>query len=173
MRLPYNPAVSTPSFQAEIAIRTATPADAATIADYNQRLAWESEGKRLDAAMLREGVERLLNDRSLGQYFLACRGQEILGQVMITYEWSDWRNGQIWWIQSVYVPAEHRQLGIFRRLYTHVRDLARQQAVGLRLYVERRNGVARQVYQNVGMQDSGYLVLEELFSPQTETSTRP
>jgi GNAT superfamily N-acetyltransferase len=171
--LPYNPAVSHTASQAEIVIRTAEPADAATIADYNQRLAWESEGKRLDAGTLRLGVERLLNDRSLGQYFLACRNAEILGQVMLTYEWSDWRNGQIWWIQSVYVPAEYRRLGVFRRLYAHVRQLAQQQAVGLRLYVEQQNAVALQVYQNVGMQDSGYRVLEELFPPSTDVSTAP
>jgi GNAT superfamily N-acetyltransferase len=171
--MPYNPAVPETPSQNEIVIRTAVAADAATIADYNQRLAWESEAKRLDPATLRQGVERLLADRSLGQYFLASRDGQILGQVMITYEWSDWRNGQIWWIQSVYVPLEHRRLGVFRRLYNHVRELARQQAVGLRLYVEQGNDVAQQVYQNVGMQASGYLVLEEFFPPQSHPTAAP
>jgi GNAT superfamily N-acetyltransferase len=166
--LPYNPAVTTAPLPSDISIRHAVAADAPTIVEFNQRLAWESEGKRLEHLTLRHGVERLLADASLGRYFVACRGDEMLGQVMLTYEWSDWRNGQIWWIQSVYVPAEHRRLGVFRRLYQHVRDLARREAVGLRLYVEHGNDVARRVYQSVGMHNSGYLVLEEMFAQQLD-----
>jgi GNAT superfamily N-acetyltransferase len=151
----------------EITIRLAQPIDAATIAEFNQRLAWESEAKRLDTLALRAGVKRLLDDSCLGQYFVACRGDEIVGQLMITYEWSDWRNGHIWWVQSVYVKPEYRRTGLFRRLHAHVRAEAieRGDIVGIRLYVERNNVVAHEVYRNVGLADAGYQVMEEMFSP--------
>jgi len=83
---------------------------------------------------------------------------------MLTYEWSDWRNGQIWWIQSVYVPAEFRRLGVFRALYQHVEQFARRTSgvVGLRLYVERHNTAALDVYRRMGLADAGYVVLEKV-----------
>ena len=159
---------------ASIVIRPAAPGDAETIIDFNQRLAWESERKQLDAETLRRGVAALFADESRGRYFVACLGEQIVGQLMLTYEWSDWRNGQIWWIQSVYVPPEHRRLGVFRGLHAHVRRLAQEegQAVGLRLYVEQNNEVARQVYRQLGLADAGYLVLEDMFVSQQSPSAR-
>src|SRR5687767_2743552 len=111
----------------KLQIRDATLADAATIADFNQRLAMETEDKRLDDATLRRGVQRLLADGTRGRYFVACRDGQIVGQLMITYEWSDWRDGQIWWLQSVYVVSECRRQGVFRQLHEHARRLARDQ----------------------------------------------
>src|SRR5688572_15762101 len=149
----------------DLEIRPATRQDAATIVDFNQRLAWESEQKRLDEPTLRRGVERLLEDPSRGGYFMARHNGQIVGQLMITYEWSDWRNGPIWWLQSVYVIPEYRRQGVFRQLHTHVRSLAkdRGEAVGLRLYVERNNVSAHEVYRQAGMRDAGYFVMEEMF----------
>ncbi len=146
-------------------IRDATPPDTATIVDFNQRLAWETEQKHLDPATLTQGVGRLLADASLGRYFLATSGGQIVGQLMITYEWSDWRNGPIWWLQSVYVIAQFRRQGVFRCLHEHVRGLAKDQAeaVALRLYVERENHAAQAVYRQAGMEDAGYFVMEEAF----------
>jgi GNAT superfamily N-acetyltransferase len=149
----------------ELEIRDATLEDAATIVDFNERLAWESEHKRLDHKTLRQGVQRLLADSSWGRYFVACREGQIVGQLLITYEWSDWRNGPIWWLQSVYVVADCRRQGVFRQLHAHVRSLAKDQgqAVALRLYVERNNVAAHEVYRQAGMHDAGYFVMEESF----------
>jgi GNAT superfamily N-acetyltransferase len=149
----------------EITVRDATLDDAATIVDFNERLAWESEHKRLDHETLSQGVRRLLADASRGRYFVACREGRIVGALMITYEWSDWRNGPIWWLQSVYVVPECRRQGVFRRLHSHVRGLAKDQgqAVALRLYVERNNVAAHEVYRNAGMEEAGYFVMEESF----------
>jgi GNAT superfamily N-acetyltransferase len=149
----------------DLEIRDATLDDAVTIVDFNQRLAWESEHKRLDHQTLSQGVERLLSDASRGRYFVACRDGQIVGQLLITYEWSDWRNGPIWWLQSVYVVPEFRRQGVFRRLHAHVRSLAKDQsqAVALRLYVERNNHAAHEVYRQAGMEDAGYFVMEETF----------
>jgi GNAT superfamily N-acetyltransferase len=151
--------------QLEIDIRDATLADAGTVAEFNQRLAMETEHKRLDDATLRRGVERLLTDGTRGRYFVACREGQIIGQLMITYEWSDWRDGPIWWLQSVYVIPECRRQGVFRRLHEHARRLAKDdgEAVGLRLYVERNNYPAHAVYRQAGMEDAGYFVMEEMF----------
>lgn len=145
-----------------LTIRRAGPTDAEVIVTFNARLAEESEGKQLDQAILRSGVERALADVARCQYFLAQDGEHIVGQLMITYEWSDWRDGWIWWIQSVYVRREARQRGVFRALFEHVRQLAHEtgDVVALRLYVERDNHVAQQTYARLGMRPTGYLVLE-------------
>jgi GNAT superfamily N-acetyltransferase len=149
----------------ELQIRDATLADAETIVDFNERLAWESERKRLDRETLTQGVRRLLADPAWGRYFVACQEGQVVGQLLITYEWSDWRNGPIWWLQSVYVLPECRRQGVFRRLHAHVRQLAKDQgqAVALRLYVERNNHAAHAVYRQAGMEDAGYFVMEETF----------
>lgn len=147
-----------------LTIRDATATDVDVIVDYNVRLAAESEGKSLNAATLRRGVAALLADAAHGRYFLACRGPRVVGQVMITYEWSDWRNGRIWWIQSVYVPPEDRRGGVFRALFQHIRGLAESTPgiVGLRLYVEENNTLAHAVYRDLGMIDAGYFVLQRM-----------
>lgn len=135
------------------------------IVDFNRALARESEDRELDPAKIGPGVVAVLADGTRGRYFVASFGEEIVGQLMHTWEWSDWRNGEIWWVQSVYVHPEHRGRGVFRMLWNHVRGLAREQAnvVGLRLYVEHRNGTAQDAYRKLGLRDAGYIVMEELF----------
>jgi len=109
------------------------------IADFNQRLAKETENLRLDPACLGPGVAALLQDPAKGVYYLAETGGAVVAQVMITYEWSDWRNGNLWWLQSVYVKREFRRLGIFRALFRHITELAHAQkdVCGVRLYMLR------------------------------------
>jgi ribosomal protein S18 acetylase RimI-like enzyme len=143
-----------------LSLRRAGPGDAAVIVEFNFRLALESEGKTLDRAVLAAGVAAGLADESKALYFLAEEGGEALGQVMVTTEWSDWRNGWIWWVQSVYVRQGARRRGVFRALYEHVHAQAGPGVVGLRLYVEQDNVAAQQTYQRLGMERTGYLVLE-------------
>ena len=114
---------------------------------------------------LTAGVHAALDDPARGRYLLACDGDRIVGQLMLTTEWSDWRNGVLWWIQSVYIPPETRRRGVFRALFAHVQSLARATpgVVGLRLYVEQNNTVAHEVYRRVGMQDACYRVFEQMF----------
>jgi GNAT superfamily N-acetyltransferase len=146
-----------------LAIRQATPADAPTVIEFNRLLAEESEGKILDPAVLTPGVHAALADPHKGLYFVAEEDGRLLGQTMITYEWSDWRNGWIWWIQSVYVRPEARQRGVFRALYEHIRQEAERAAcAGIRLYVEDNNQRAHQTYYRLGMKRAGYFVLEQL-----------
>lgn len=149
----------------ETAIRTATLDDLETIVDFNARLADESEGLRLDRRTLRDGVRALLSDAARGSYHVACDGGGVVGQMMHTREWSDWRNGDLWWIQSVYVRPDHRRRGVCRALYFHLRRLAAADpgVVGLRLYVERGNAAARAAYARLGMQGAGYVVMQDLF----------
>jgi GNAT superfamily N-acetyltransferase len=147
-----------------LSMRRATPADAPIVAEYNRRLAAETENKDLDPTILAAGVAAGLTDPSRALYFVAEEDGAVLGQMMITFEWSDWRNGMIWWIQSVYVRADARRRGVFRALYQHVYDLARQDSkvIGLRLYVENHNHAAQQTYQQLGMTPAGYLVFEKV-----------
>lgn len=146
-------------------IRAAVPADAEVIAEFNVRLAAETEHKTLDPPTIAAGVQALLADPRLGRYFLALRDGLPVGQMMHTREWSDWRNGEIWWLQSVYVVSDARQQGVFRALYQHLESLARATptVVGLRLYVETHNSRAQDAYVRLGMQMAGYAVMESLF----------
>jgi ribosomal protein S18 acetylase RimI-like enzyme len=145
-----------------ITLRAAQPADAPTIVDFNRLLALETEHKQLDPAVLEAGVTAVLADPSRGRYFVAEEDGLILGQLMVTTEWSDWRNGWIWWIQSVYVRHTARRRGIFRSLYRHVHETAQADpaVIGLRLYVERDNARAQQTYQSMGMEATSYFVFE-------------
>lgn len=143
-------------------IRRAGVEDAEVVAEFNYRLAVESEGKTLDRAILLSGVKALLLDENKGVYHLACdAGGKPIGQVMYTYEWSDWRNGWHWWIQSVYVMAEHRGKGVFKQVFEHLRKCALEQGdvIGFRLYVEENNAVAHEVYLRSGFERAGYFVL--------------
>lgn len=145
-------------------IRRATPADAATVIEFNRRLAEESEGKTLDPAVLTPGVQAALADPGKALYFLATTADGAnAGQMMLTFEWSDWRNGYFWWIQSVYVRMEFRRQGVFRALFEHVRTLAEQtpEVIGLRLYVDHDNTTAHQTYYQLGLMKSNYFVLEK------------
>jgi ribosomal protein S18 acetylase RimI-like enzyme len=146
-------------------IRTATEDDLQRIVLFNQAMARETEGRELDRRTLTKGVERLLKHPSHGRYFVAEREGRIVGQLMITTEWSDWRNGEIWWIQSVYVSKQHRRSGIYRQLHEYARDLAHtDRAIGLRLYVERDNEPARATYRALGMIESSYRIFEEFWA---------
>ena len=133
------------------------------------RLALETEGRRLSPSRLKSGVSALLRDKSKGVYFIAEIGGQIAGQLLITREWSDWRNGHFWWIQSVYVVEKFRGQGVFRALFKHVRALAkaRRDVCGLRLYMEAGNARARQAYERLGLKQTEYQVFEMDFVMKT------
>ena len=145
-------------------IRVATIDDLETIADFNVLLAEETEDTSLDRETVLQGVRTLLSDETRGSYYVACAGG-IIGQMMHTREWSDWRNGDIWWIQSVYVQPDYRRQGVFRSLYGHLKTLAESDpdVVGLRLYVEQDNQAARATYAGLGMRQVRYLFMQDLF----------
>ena len=147
-----------------VEMRIAVARDAATLAGFNQAMAQETEARRLEADHLLPGVEAVLRDPRHGFFVVADTGREIAGALLVTYEWSDWRNGRFWWIQSVYVRPEHRRRGIYRRLHEFVRERARAagDVVGLRLYVERENTNAQRTYAALGMSETAYRMYEEL-----------
>src|ERR1700681_4568479 len=132
----------------EIIVRPATIDDAEFIAKGNAQMALETEGRTLDPTILRAGVRAVFNDPARGFYLIAQIDGQPAGQMMITYEWSDWRNGVFWWIQSVYTVPELRGRGVFKSLYSHVESLARESGgvCGLRLYVEAHNQRAQAAY---------------------------
>jgi GNAT superfamily N-acetyltransferase len=150
------------SASALIRIRPAEGADAALLADFNAAMALETEGRTLDAATVRRGVEIGLSRPDYCRYHLAELEGRVVGQLMITWEWSDWRAGMFWWIQSVYVVPGARGRGVFKALYRHVESMARGdgECRGLRLYVERHNASAQAAYARLGMRDAGYGVFE-------------
>jgi ribosomal protein S18 acetylase RimI-like enzyme len=145
-------------------VRLAENADAAAMVDFNQAMAFETEGKNLDAQILQSGVESVVHDENKGFYVVAEDAGKIVGGLMITFEWSDWRNSWFWWIQSVYIVPEYRGRGIYRMLYDFVKETARQRnnVCGFRLYVEKENVAAQKVYEKLGMQSSHYLMYEEM-----------
>jgi ribosomal protein S18 acetylase RimI-like enzyme len=144
-------------------IRLATPADAGVLIEFNAAMARETEGKDLLPEVIGAGVHSLLANPTAGFYVIA-EVERVLAALMITKEWSDWRNGSFWWIQSVYVRPEARRQGIYRRLYCHVQEMAAQdpKVCGFRLYVERENRAAQATYGALGMKETRYLVFEEL-----------
>jgi GNAT superfamily N-acetyltransferase len=146
----------------KILIREATIDDVRTIVEFNRQLAIETESKELDPAVLTLGVERALAQPELCRYFVAELGAEVVGQTMITYEWSDWRNGLFWWIQSVYVHPRYRGGGVFRALHDYISTLAKAEPniSGLRLYVDQHNHAAMATYQRLGLAPSGHHVYE-------------
>ena len=147
----------------ELLLRKAQLRDASAIAAFNSSMALETEGKVLLPEVVGEGVLRLLNDPSLGFYVVAEHGGRVVGCLMVTNEWSDWRNGLFWWIQSVYVQAGWRRKGVYRRLYDFIRELAQADPgiCGFRLYVEKENAVAQTTYESLGMARTDYLIYEE------------
>jgi len=149
-----------------VLIRPARLADADLIAGYNRALARETEGRDLDPARIGPGVRAVLDDASKGRYLVAELDGEVVGQLMVTFEWSDWRNGMFWWIQSVYVRPDRRGAGIFSALYQAVESEARLEAgvCGIRLYMEHHNDRARAAYLRLGMKPAGYEVLETDFT---------
>ncbi len=151
-----------------VKVRDAIPRDVETIVQFNCAMAAESEKKQLDPRLAREGVEAAFASPALCRYFVAELGGRVVGQTMITYEWSDWRAGVFWWIQSVYVLPDCRGRGVFRALYEHIASLARRQAgvCGLRLYVDRGNRPAMEVYERLGLRPTGHLLYEVDWSAQ-------
>lgn len=144
-------------------IRLATSSDVPALVAFNQAMALETEGKTLDAETLTKGVTAVFADAGKGFYVVAEDNGEILGGLMVTTEWSDWRNGWFWWIQSVYIRPEGRGQGIYRNLYEFVKQKAADDCgvCGFRLYVEKENEKAQAVYEKLGMQKTYYLMYEE------------
>lgn len=138
------------------------PRDVETVARFNVAMAFETESLSLQEATVLRGVRALLEDPSKGLYFVAEQGDDLVGQVMVTTEWSDWRCAYWWWIQSVYVLPQHRLTGVFRRLYAAVKSVAdsRGDVHGLRLYVENENHRAQATYEALGMQRGRYVLFE-------------
>ncbi|KIQ98012.1 GNAT family N-acetyltransferase [Lysobacter sp. A03] len=159
----------------QIDIRDATPGDAGLLAQWSAAMALETESRVLTPATILAGVKAGIADAARARYFIASGsaglggGETVrvdVGTLMLTREWSDWRNGDWWWIQSVYVDPGYRRRGVLSALYRHVEVLARQTdgVIGLRLYVERDNAVAQRTYSALGMADAGYRIYEAGFS---------
>ena len=144
-------------------IRLATLADAEAMVEFNQAMALETEGKHLDTDVLRLGVTGVFSDPQKGFYVVAESGGEIAGGLMVTYEWSDWRNAWWWWVQSVYIRPAARGQRIYSKLYDFVKERAvADGAYGIRLYVETENVHAQRVYEKVGMDRSPYFMYDEM-----------
>jgi len=148
----------------DLHVRRAGMRDADTIARFNAQMAFETEGKELIGEVIGAGVRKLIETPSLGFYLVAEHEDRVVACLMITNEWSDWRNGLFWWIQSVYVDAAYRRQGVYRRMYEEVRSLAKADAgvCGFRLYVEKENEVAHATYASLGMKETDYFMYEEL-----------
>ncbi len=146
-------------------VRAARPQDLESLVDFNCRLARETEDHELDPATVRRGLSRLFDNPAAGFYTVAEQEGRVVGCLLITFEWSDWRDGWLWWIQSVYVEAAARRRGVFRRLFEHVREKAETDGDvrGLRLYVERENGRAQATYASMGMAEAPYKLFERYF----------
>jgi GNAT superfamily N-acetyltransferase len=145
------------SMKHDISIRPAQGSDLLALIDNNQAMAWETEARRLPEEILSKGVAALLHDPNKGFYLIAEIDGVIAGSLMVTSEWSDWRNGDMWWFQSVFVRPDFRGMGVFKALFQHVAKMAKEQEVReLRLYVERDNERAQKVYRALGMEHSHY-----------------
>ena len=147
-------------------IRFAEVEDAEIIAQFNCELAEETEDDELDLVTVTRGVTRFLQGAGAGFYIIAEIDKRIIGCLMVTHEWSDWRDGNLWWIQSVYVKAEVWRQGVFRSLFHWVQERAKVEAdvCGIRLYVERDNERAQQTYESLGMKQKPYRIYERLVS---------
>ena len=157
----------------EVQVRIAEPEDIETIAELNIAMAWETEQKQLNPATIRRGIRTVMDDSDYGFYVVAQSNDAVVGCLMITYEWSDWRSSLFWWIQSLYVRPAFRHRGVFRQLHDFVKAQAQSQpkVCGIRLYVEQANYVAQSAYHRVGMQPTTYQMYEEMF--QCPDSPRP
>jgi ribosomal protein S18 acetylase RimI-like enzyme len=155
------------SSAAGVRVRPAVAADREAIVAFNHAMALETEGRELDRAILGRGVARALPDPARGRYFVAELDGAVAGCLMVTTEWSDWRDGWFWWIQSVYVAPAARGRGVYAALHGHVREAARAagDVVGLRLYAERHNERAQHTYRRLGMVETDYRLFEEPLLP--------
>ena len=143
-------------------IRNANISDLNTISDFQKSMAWETENLDLDKNIVSKGVSKVLNDPSTGAYYLVEIDGKIVASTLVLYEWSDWRNAQVLWIHSVYVVPEFRKKGVFSFIYSHLREKVNEnrEYKGLRLYVDKRNTLAQNVYKKLGMNDSHYTLFE-------------
>ena len=148
-----------------ITVRPAATADVRHLVRFNVAMAVESEDKGLDPSMLEDGIRYLLAHPKQGFYLVAESDGEVVGALMVTFEWSDWRSGRFWWIQSVYVDPAHRRHGVYGSLHAEVRNtaLADPEGCGIRLYVEQDNTGAQATYRQLGMQETHYRIYEEEF----------
>lgn len=159
---------------AAIEIRVANPSDIPFVVESNAAMALETEQKTLDRGVLARGVAAVFDQPGRGFYLIAGREGAPVGCLLITHEWSDWRNGDWWWFQSVYVVPSARRSGVFRALHAEVERLARAAGViGLRLYVERRNARAQQTYASLGMEEEPYKMFHRVFSDSTAQGDGP
>lgn len=144
-----------------VTIRKARPEDAPSIIDFQQKMAWETEQMALPSQIVTKGVNAVFSNPVLGQYWVAEEDDKVVASLLITFEWSDWRNTNVWWFQSVYVLPSSRRNGIFRLMYTNIRNEAEKLGVpGLRLYVETNNTRAQKTYEALGMNREHYIMYE-------------
>jgi GNAT superfamily N-acetyltransferase len=144
-----------------IIIRKAISSDAQPIIDFQMKMAWETEKITLNPITVNKGVNEVFTDPVKGEYYVAAADSKVIASLLITYEWSDWRNCNIWWFQSVYVIPEFRRQGVFRKMYAFIRNRAEEQGViGLRLYVETGNTRAKKTYESLGMTGDHYSLYE-------------
>lgn len=143
-------------------IREATIKDILTIIEFQKKMAWETEKVTLDPIILLEGVKNLFADVNRGKYYVAEENRVVVGSLMTTYEWSEWRNGTVLWIQSVYIIESHRGKGIYKQLYEYIQGIVNRSPDlrGIRLYVDKTNKAAQQVYEKLGMNGEHYQVFE-------------
>ena len=146
----------------KITIREATREDTENIVRFQEGMALETEGKVLDQVLLRDGITAIFDSSQKGFYIVAEVGSVVVGSLLITYEWSDWRNATFWWIQSVFIDANWRRKGVYRSMYDYVVNVAksRKDICGIRLYVERTNTIAQETYKDLGMTHSHYDLYE-------------
>ena len=149
-----------------VRVRAGQLDDTETIARFQERMALTTENRRLDAELVRNGIKNAMQDARRGRYLVAEIDQRIVGSLLVTQEWSDWRNGWFYWIQSVWVDEDYRRRGVYRALHEHVRQEAREAAevCGVRLYVERDNERAQSTYRSLGMVETAYRLYEEELS---------
>ncbi len=145
-----------------VTFRTATTQDARLIQTFQLAMAWETENLKLDQDALSAGVNAVFKNPNLGTYHVCVFENQIVGCLLIVREWSDWRNGFVWWIHSLYFSPEHRGQGLFSKMYSYIQDLVRTDpmARGLRLYVDRTNLKAQEIYRKIGMSDDHYQMFE-------------
>ncbi len=143
-------------------IRQASPADVNSIVAFQLEMAQETENRVLNPAVVDKGVASVLHDSGRGQYFIAELNGQVVGSLLITYEWSDWRNAYFWWIQSVYIDPTSRRRGIYSAMHNHILCMARsdRSVCGVRLYVDQMNKAGKATYSSLGMRKSRYDLYE-------------
>lgn len=146
----------------EITFNKARPQDAQAIQNFQMEMAWETEKLRLDPSTLSKGVAAVFAKPELGQYHVCLRGNEVIGSLLIIGEWSDWRNGTVWWIHSLYFEPEFRGQGLFSKMYAYIKEQVEKDPAirGLRLYVDHSNLKAQEIYKQIGMNGDHYRLFE-------------